>query len=230
MLSTFFGEYGGEMCMGIVAISVASRRARWTRTFLMVNEKKEHELAELNRMMAASCLCELRKTALNVVPGIGSADARLLFIGEAPGKKEDETGEPFVGAAGKFLNEMLASIGLNREDIYITNVVKYRPPNNRDPLPEEVAACWPWLRAQVELIAPKIIVLLGRHALERFVPGKRISVEHGKAFRRTVPDLGTYVFFALYHPAAALYNGSMRETLMKDFAKIPKILEMLKRE
>lgn len=181
-------------------------------------------------MMAASCLCELRKTALNVVPGIGSADARLLFIGEAPGKKEDETGEPFVGAAGKFLNEMLASIGLNREDIYITNVVKYRPPNNRDPLPEEVAACWPWLRAQVELIAPKIIVLLGRHALERFVPGKRISVEHGKAFRRTVPDLGTYVFFALYHPAAALYNGSMRETLMKDFAKIPKILEMLKRE
>lgn len=196
----------------------------------MVNEKKEHELAELNRMMAASCLCELRKTALNVVPGIGSADARLLFIGEAPGKKEDETGEPFVGAAGKFLNEMLASIGLNREDIYITNVVKYRPPNNRDPLPEEVVACWPWLRAQVELIAPKIIVLLGRHALERFVPGKRISVEHGKAFRRTVPDLGTYVFFALYHPAAALYNGSMRETLMKDFAKIPKILEMLKRE
>lgn len=196
----------------------------------MVNEKKEHELAELNRMMAASCLCELRKTALNVVPGIGSADARLLFIGEAPGKKEDETGEPFVGAAGKFLNEMLASIGLNREDIYITNVVKYRPPNNRDPLPEEVAACWPWLRAQVELIAPKIIVLLGRHALERFVPGKRISVEHGKAFRRTVPDLGTYVFFALYHPAAALYNGSMRETLMKDFAKIPKILEMLGKE
>lgn len=196
----------------------------------MVNEKKEHELAELNRMMAASCLCELRKTALNVVPGIGSADARLLFIGEAPGKKEDETGEPFVGAAGKFLNEMLASIGLNREDIYITNVVKYRPPNNRDPLPEEVAAYWPWLRAQVELIAPKIIVLLGRHALERFVPGKRISVEHGKAFRRTVPDLGTYVFFALYHPAAALYNGSMRETLMKDFAKMPKILEMLGKE
>ncbi len=127
----------------------------------MVNEKKEHELAELNRTMAASCLCELRKTALNVVPGIGSADARLLFIGEAPGKKEDETGEPFVGAAGKFLNEMLASIGLNREDIYITNVVKYRPPNNRDPLPEEVAACWPWLRAQVELIAPKSLFFWG---------------------------------------------------------------------
>ncbi|MFZ1735403.1 MAG: uracil-DNA glycosylase, partial [Candidatus Moraniibacteriota bacterium] len=132
--------------------------------------------------------------------------------------------------AGKFLNEMLASIGLNRDDIYITNVVKYRPPNNRDPLPEEVAACWSWLRAQVELIDPEIIILLGRHALERFVPGKRISVEHGKAFRRAVPELGTYVFFALYHPAAALYNGSMRETLMKDFAKIPKVLEMLTKE
>ena len=195
----------------------------------MRNEKKEVALATLNRDMAAACTCELKNTARNVVPGIGNADARLLFVGEAPGKKEDEIGEPFVGAAGKFLNEMLASIRLNRDDIYITNVVKYRPPNNRDPLPEEVAACWSWLRAQVELIDPEIIILLGRHALERFVPGKRISVEHGKAFRRAVPELGTYVFFALYHPAAALYNGSMRETLMKDFAKIPKVLEMLKK-
>ena len=196
----------------------------------MKNEEKEEALAGLNRAMAESCTCALKETALHVVPGIGNADARIVFIGEAPGKKEDETGEPFVGAAGKFLNEMLASVGLNRDDIYITNVVKYRPPNNRDPLPEEVAACWPWLRAQVELIDPDIIILLGRHALERFVPGKRISVEHGKAFRRTVPDLGTYVFFALYHPAAALYNGSMRETLMKDFAKMPKILELLGKE
>lgn len=199
-------------------------------TIVMKREEKETALAKLNGDMSASCLCELRHSVKNVVPGIGSADADILFIGEAPGKKEDETGEPFVGAAGKFLNEMLGSVGLSRDDIYITNVVKYRPPNNRDPLPEEVAACWPWLRAQVELIDPKIIVLLGRHALERFVPGKRISVEHGRAFRRTVPDLGTYVFFALYHPAAALYNGSMRETLMKDFAKIPKILEMLGKE
>ena len=196
----------------------------------MKNEEKEEALAGLNRAMAESCTCALKETALHVVPGIGNADARIVFIGEAPGKKEDETGEPFVGAAGKFLNEMLASVGLNRDDIYITNVVKYRPPNNRDPLPEQVAACWPWLRAQVELIDPDIIILLGRHALERFVPGKRISVEHGKAFRRTVPDLGTYVFFALYHPAAALYNGSMRETLMKDFAKMPKILELLGKE
>lgn len=188
---------------------------------------REQTLSDLNRTMAEACTCPLKETALHVVPGVGSASARLLFVGEAPGKKEDETGEPFVGAAGKFLNEMLASINLDRSDIYITNVVKYRPPNNRDPLPEEVAACWPWLRAQVELINPEIIILLGRHALERFVPGKRISVEHGRAFRRTVPDLGTYVFFALYHPAAALYNGGMRETLLKDFAKIPKVLEMI---
>lgn len=196
----------------------------------MRDEEKESALEILNRTMASTCACELKKIALHVVPGVGSATARLLFVGEAPGKKEDETGEPFVGAAGKFLNEMLASIGLNRNDIYITNVVKYRPPNNRDPLPEEVTACWPWLRAQVELINPEIIILLGRHALERFVPGKHISVEHGKAFRRTVPNLGTYVFFALYHPAAALYNGSMRETLMKDFQKIPKILRVLEKE
>lgn len=193
-------------------------------------EEKKQALFKLNQAMAQSCTCKLKKTAINVVPGIGNASARLLFIGEAPGKKEDETGEPFVGAAGKFLDEMLASINLNRDDIYITNVVKYRPPENRDPLPEEVAACWPWLRAQVELIDPDIIILLGRHALERFVPGKLISVEHGKTFRRVVPDLGNYVFFALYHPAAALYNGSMRETLMKDFAKIPKVLGLLEKE
>lgn len=196
----------------------------------MRDEKREQRLLALNREMALSCTCELKKTALHVVPGVGNASAQLLFIGEAPGKKEDETGEPFVGAAGKFLNEMLASINLDRNDIYITNVVKYRPPNNRDPLPEEVAACWPWLRAQVELINPEIIILLGRHALERFVPGKHISTEHGTAFRRTVPDLGTYVFFALYHPAAALYNGSMRETLLKDFQKIPKVLKILGKE
>lgn len=196
----------------------------------MEHQEKERALEALNRKMAELCTCELKKTARNVVPGSGSASAQILFVGEAPGKKEDETGEPFVGAAGKFLNEMLASIGLNRSDIYITNVVKYRPPENRDPLPEEAKACWPWLRAQVELIDPAIIVLLGRHALERFVPGKRISSEHGQAFRRAVPDLGTYVFFALYHPAAALYNGSMRETLLADFRKIPKVLELLKKE
>jgi uracil-DNA glycosylase family 4 len=190
---------------------------------------KQKALEELNEKMAAECDCGLKAQAKNVVPGDGSASARVLFIGEAPGKNEDDQGKPFVGAAGKFLSEMLASIGLRREDIYITNVVKYRPPNNRDPLPEEVAACWPWLQLQVELIDPDLIVLLGRHAMERFLPGKKISQVHGQVFRRAMPDLGERHFYTLYHPAAALYNGSMREVLMQDFRRIPKVLEAIEK-
>lgn len=186
---------------------------------------REQELNTLNRRMAEECVCTLRETAKQAVPGDGSASAEIVFIGEGPGKSEDEQGRPFVGAAGKFLAEMLSSIGLKREDVYITNVVKYRPPNNRDPLPEEVEACWPWLRAQLEIIRPKLIVLLGRHAMERFLPEMKISQVHGQAFRRDVPGLGVYVFYTLYHPAAALYNGSMREVLMKDFQRIPKVVE-----
>jgi uracil-DNA glycosylase family 4 len=191
---------------------------------------KQKALEELNVKMAAECDCGLRAQAKNVVPGDGSAYAKLLFIGEAPGKNEDEQGKPFVGAAGKFLNEMLTSIGMKREDIYITNVVKYRPPNNRDPLPDEVAACWPWLALQVELINPQLIVLLGRHAMERFLPGKKISEVHGQAFRRTIPDLGERHFYTLYHPAAALYNGGMRGILMEDFKRIPKVLKAIEKE
>lgn len=191
---------------------------------------KQQALEDLNAKMAAECDCSLKAQAKNVVPGDGSASAKLLFIGEAPGKNEDEQGKPFVGAAGKFLNEMLASIGLKREDIYITNVVKYRPPNNRDPLPEEVAACWPWLQLQVELIDPELIVLLGRHAMERFLPGMKISEVHGKVFRRDLPDLGNRHFYMLYHPAAALYNGGMRSTLMEDFQRILKVLKKIEEE
>jgi uracil-DNA glycosylase len=117
--------------------------------------------------------CALSKTRSKVVPGEGSARAQIMFIGEAPGKKEDETGRPFVGAAGKFLEEMLAIIKLKREDVFIANVVKCRPPENRDPTPEEVAACWPWLLAQIKLIRPKLIVTLGRHSMERFLSGKK---------------------------------------------------------
>ena len=190
---------------------------------------KEKTLEKLNHTMHELCACELKKTALNVVPGKGSARADIMFIGEAPGKKEDEMGEPFVGAAGKFLSELLATIDLKREDIYITNVVKYRPPNNRDPLPEEVADCWMWLQEQVKLIDPVLIVPLGRHALERFVPGRKISEDHGKAFRRTVNGLGERVYYALYHPAAALYNGGLRQTLFDDFKNIPKIIAQIKK-
>jgi DNA polymerase len=195
---------------------------------MIVKIEKEKKLQELNESMHALCACALKDTALNVVPGKGNADADIMFIGEAPGAKEDAVGEPFVGAAGKFLSELLATIDLKREDIYITNVVKYRPPNNRDPLPEEVADCALWLQEQVKLIDPVLIIPLGRHALERFVPGRKISEDHGKAFRREVEGLGMRVFYALYHPAAALYNGSLRETLYTDFKRIPKIIEQIK--
>lgn len=191
---------------------------------------KNKKLQELNDTMHALCACTLKETATHVVPGKGSAEAQIMFIGEAPGAKEDALGEPFVGAAGKFLSELLATIDLKREDIYITNVVKYRPPNNRDPLPEEVADCWLWLQEQVKLIDPILIVPLGRHALERFVPNKRISTDHGKAFRRTVDGLGERVYYALYHPAAALYNGGLRQTLFDDFARIPKIIAQIEKE
>lgn len=190
---------------------------------------KEDSLNLLNARMILECGCTLRESATQAVPGAGNANADILFIGEAPGKNEDLEGIPFVGAAGKFLNAMLESIALKREDIFITNVVKYRPPNNRDPLPEEKEACREWLAEQIRIIDPKLIVTLGKHALENFIPGKMISEVHGQAFRREFPDLGQRVFFALYHPAAALYNGSMRETLIKDFHKIPKVLQQIKR-
>ncbi len=196
----------------------------------MPSANKQQQLEKLNTVMHDMCACALKETATNVVPGKGSAYARIMFIGEAPGAKEDEMGEPFVGAAGKFLSELLATISLERDDVYITNIVKYRPPHNRDPLPEEVADCWLWLQEQVKLIDPLLIVPLGRHALNRFVPDRHISSDHGKAFRRTIDGLGTRVYYALYHPAAALYNGGLRDTLFADFARIPKILTHITKE
>ena len=191
---------------------------------------KKEKLDQLNALMSMCSNCALRCGASRVVPGDGNPETEIMFIGEAPGKKEDELGIPFVGAAGKFLNEMLATINLKREDIYIANVVKCRPPENRDPLPEEVATCWQWLEKQIAIIDPKIIVTLGRHSLHRFLPDAKISETHGRAFRRELPNIGTRVFYALYHPAAALYNGSMRETLLKDFKKIPQIIKQTKKE
>src|SRR6185436_3955918 len=141
---------------------------------------------------------------------------------EAPGKNEDIQGKPFVGAAGKFLNEMLEMIGLKREDIYITNIVKYRPPANRDPSPDEKAAFLPYLEAQLDAIQPKLTITLGRHSLNCFLPDLQISQVHGQPKRY----MGR-VFMPLFHPAAALYNGSMRQTLIDDFAKVPIILEKI---
>jgi len=192
-----------------------------------MHSNKQEQLDELNKKMAECSQCVLRRTCNRVVPGEGSADAEIMFIGEGPGKKEDELGRPFVGAAGKFLDEMLGLINLKREDVYIANVVKCRPPENRDPLPEEVETCWPWLMEQIKIIDPKLIVTLGRHSMEKFLPNQKISMVHGKAMRREIPEIGRRVFYTLYHPAAALYNGSMREVLIKDFKRIPKVLEKI---
>ncbi|MFA5871906.1 MAG: uracil-DNA glycosylase [Parcubacteria group bacterium] len=175
------------------------------------------------------CTCLLRGTCTQVVPGEGNSHAQIMFIGEAPGENEDRQGRPFVGAAGKFLEEMLGIIGLERKDVFIANVLKCRPPGNRDPLPEEVEACWPWLVEQINSIKPKLIVTLGRHAMERFLPNQKISKMHGTALRREIPGIGKQVFYALYHPAAALYQGSLRDTLKADFKKIPKVLEAIRK-
>jgi uracil-DNA glycosylase family 4 len=166
---------------------------------------------------------ELAAQATQLVFGDGDPDADIVFIGEAPGKNEDLQGKPFVGAAGKFLNEMLAMIGLKREDIYITNIVKYRPPNNRDPLPDEKAQFLPYLQKQIEIIKPKLIVTLGRHSMEVLLPpGLKISSCHGQAKR-----YNGLVYLPLFHPAAALYNGGMRQTLIDDFMRTPTILKKI---
>lgn len=165
---------------------------------------------------------ELRKGATQLVFGDGSVDADIVFIGEAPGKNEDEQGKPFVGAAGKFLNEMLEMINLKREDIYITNIVKYRPPNNRDPEPSEKEAFLPYLQEQLDIIQPKLIVTLGRHSMDVLLPGLKISQVHGQPKRYK-----DHVYLPLFHPAAALYNGGMRQTLIDDFALIPAILKKI---
>ncbi len=192
---------------------------------------KEEKLAGINKKWISECACELKKTATQAVPGNGSPSAEIVFIGEAPGKNEDKEGIPFVGAAGKLLNEMLAAIKLERKDIYITNIVKYRPQNNRDPLPEEKVACRDWLLEELKLISPKLIIFLGRHAMNNFFPELKISNAHGKMLVKKFKGMNTTYFFPLYHPAAALYDGSMRETLMNDFKKIPKVLrEIEKRE
>lgn len=165
----------------------------------------------------------LAATATQLVFGDGNPDADVVFIGEAPGKNEDLQGLPFVGAAGKFLNDMLAMIGLKRQDVYITNIVKYRPPGNRDPLPEEKQAFLPYLESQLEVIQPALVVTLGRHSLNCFLPDLQISKVHGQPKRYK-----KRVYLPLFHPAAALYNGGMRQTLIDDFASIPLITQKIK--
>lgn len=192
---------------------------------------KQQHLDQIKADILAKNICpDLAKQATQLVYGSGNPDAEVVFIGEAPGKNEDLKGEPFVGAAGKFLDEMLASVNLKRSDIYITNIVKYRPPNNRDPLPEEKEAFLPFLYAQLAAIAPKVIVTLGRHSTNCFLPGLQISHIHGQPKRIKVRVYGeelAWVILPLYHPAAALYNGGMRQVLLDDFATVPAIINKI---
>ena len=165
-------------------------------------------LEELNNQILKCEKCALCKTRVNVVPGEGSSKSNIMFIGEGPGKKEDELGRPFVGSAGKLLDKLLGLIGLERKDVYIANVVKCRPPQNRDPLPEEVDFCREWLDKQIKIIKPELMVLLGRHSMDRFLPNHKISIDHGKPKR-----LNGQVYYPIYHPAAALYRTRLLEAL-----------------
>ncbi len=186
---------------------------------------KHRSLQDLNVYWDKKNTCSLKKTATQPVFGDGNPHAEIVFIGEAPGKDEDLTGKPFVGRTGKFLNELLTEIKLNRSDVYITNTVKYRPPDNRDPEPDEKLSCRAWLFEELNMIQPKLIVFLGRHAMSTYFPDEKISAVHGKLLHKKFVSLDTENFLALYHPAATLYNGKLRETVIKDFKKIPKILE-----
>lgn len=166
--------------------------------------------------------CDLAKTA-NPVLGEGNPHATVMFIGEAPGQKEDELRRPFVGASGHFLTELLGNIGLQREDVYISNVVKYRPPDNRDPEPIEKEQCMPWLMLEIALIKPRVIATLGRHSLGHFFPHRTITESHGKPF--TLSDSMT--LFPIYHPAAALHNGRLRSSLVSDFRALGEFLKTI---
>lgn len=176
-------------------------------------------LAQLCEEIIACRDCELAKYRTKVVPGEGAADADLLFIGEAPGWHEDQQGCPFVGPAGQFLDQLLASIGLRREEVYIANVIKCRPPQNRDPLPAEIQNCRKWLDRQIEIIQPQMIITLGRYSLARYFPNESIGKIHGKPRKS-----GGVIYYPMYHPAAALHQGSLRRTIETDMLRIPQIL------
>lgn len=180
-------------------------------------------LAALEDQARVCTRCALSRTRIQAVPGSGDPAARIMIVGEAPGKNEDEQGVPFVGAAGQLLNKLLASIEVPREEVYITNIIKCRPPANRDPLPDEVAACSPYLDQQVGLIHPAVILLLGRHAVQRLLPGSDgISRIHG-----TLVETGDRSYVPLYHPAAALYNGFLVETLQADFQRVRGYIDVI---
>jgi uracil-DNA glycosylase len=182
-------------------------------------------LTELYEQIKICHKCDISRSRTNAVPGEGPENAEIMFIGEAPGWNEDKQGRPFVGQAGQFLDTLLASINLDRKKVYIANVIKCRPPENRDPLPTEIQNCAPWLEKQVELLKPKMIVTLGRYSMAKYFPGKSISKIHGTALNQN-----GVIYFAMYHPAAALHQGNLRQVIENDMKKIPAILEANKPE
>lgn len=188
---------------------------------------KKDDLNKIADDIVKSNVCpELKAGATQLVFADGNPDTDIVFIGEAPGKNEDKQGLPFVGAAGKFLNELLETVGLKRQDVYITNIVKYRPPENRDPTKEEKEAFWPYLVRQLDVIKPKLVVTLGRHSMEYFLPGEKISAVHGE-LKQVIIGKTKHMLMPLFHPAAALYNGGLRSTLIADFSKIPSTLNKI---
>jgi len=189
------------------------------------SERVVIELEEIAAEVRVCPRCELARTRTQAVPGEGDPAARVMLIGEGPGWHEDREGRPFIGNAGKFLNELLAIAGLSRESVFITNVVKCRPPGNRDPLPDEIAACAPYLDRQIVTINPDVIVTLGRFSMARWFPGERISRIHGQAKRD-----GPRFIVPMYHPAAALHQSALRGAIEEDFSKLPKILAEVERE
>ncbi len=186
----------------------------------MSEDKTTIELHAVASEVKVCTKCELARSRTLAVPGEGNPHARAMFIGEGPGWHEDQQGRPFVGNAGKFLNELLELGGLKRDDVFITNVVKCRPPGNRDPMPDEMAACAPYLERQIAAINPDVIVTLGRFSMSRWFPGERISKIHGQAKR-----VEGRIVVPMYHPAAALHQAALRGAIEEDFKKLPKWLE-----
>ena len=183
----------------------------------------EETLAQVAQEVSECTRCELHRTRKQAVPGEGPANTEIMLIGEGPGFHENEQGRPFVGAAGKFLEELLAQAVLKRSDVWIGNVVKCRPPGNRDPLPEELSSCDDYLERQIKAINPKIIITLGRFSMAKFMPGAKISTEHGQ-----MRKVGNRFVIPMYHPAAALHQPKWRPQILADFAKLPKQLEQAK--
>ncbi|MDK2899464.1 MAG: uracil-DNA glycosylase [Patescibacteria group bacterium] len=195
-----------------------------------MKDKKQVLLEQIKADIIEDNVCpDLAQQATNLVMGDGNVNAEIVFIGEAPGKKEDVSGLPFMGAAGKFLDEMLVGSSIKRSDVYITNIVKYRPPENRDPSIKEKEAFWPYLVRQLDVIQPIAVVTLGRHSMEYFLPNQKIGEIHGQPSQIRLGD-NNIIIMPLYHPAAALYNRSLKATLVEDFNKLPKIIDFYKNE